>query len=55
MIEERSIAAVLQDFKQLNEEETPGNLVLVLNTHDELTNEEKRKSLEALNMINEKK
>jgi hypothetical protein len=52
---ERAVAAMFKEFKQLNEGAVPGKPVFGQQDANELTYEEKKKALEAVNLIKEKR
>ncbi len=54
---ERAIAAIFEEYKQLNEGAVPGKNIPVVGPQDPslLTDEEKRRALEAVNLIKEKR
>jgi hypothetical protein len=52
---ERAIAAMFKEFKQLNEGAVPGKPVFGKQDATELTYEEKKRALEAVNLIKEKR
>ena len=52
---ERSVAAIFKELKQLNDGVLPGNPVIVPIDIESLTEEDKRKSLEAVNLIKVKR
>ena len=52
---ERALAAIFKELKQLNDGVLPGNPVIVPIDIESLTDKDKRKSLEAVNLIKVKK
>jgi hypothetical protein len=52
---ERAVAAMFKEFKQLNEGAVPGKPVFGKQDANELTIEEKKRALEAVNLIKEKR
>ena len=54
LFEERAIAAMMKELKQLNDGDIPGNPVIEPIPFEELSNQDKREALEAVNIIAEK-
>ena len=52
---ERAVAAIFEELKQLNDEVLPGNPVIVPIDIESLTEEDKRLSLEVVNLIKVKR
>ena len=55
LFKERSIAAMISEFTQLDQEAMPGKLVVIPIHPSNITAKDKRQVLEAVNLIKEKR